>query len=86
MLNANNSSMNGDQYMLKWKRHLRNLRIIQEYFQPQIGRKIRILSMSSTGPEKNNSFIKRKSVNWVCVLHTLSQTPKGRLTDFNMKM
>ena len=42
--------------------------------------------MSSTGPEKNNSFIKRKSVNWVRVLHTLSQTPKGRLTDFNMKM
>ena len=42
--------MNGDQYMLKWKRHLRNL--IQEYFKPQIGRKIRIFSMSSTGPEK----------------------------------
>ena len=39
-----------------------------------------------TGPEKKNSLIKRKSVNWVCVLHTLSQTPKGRLTDFNMKM
>ena len=52
MLNANNSSMNGDQYMLKWKRHLRNLRITQEYFQPQIGRKVKIFSMSSTGPEK----------------------------------
>ena len=37
--------------------------------------------MSSTGPEKNNSFIRRKSVNWVCVLHTLSQTPKGRLVS-----
>ena len=49
---ANNSSMNGDQYMLKWKRYLRNLRIIQEYFHSQIGRKIRIFSMSSTGPEK----------------------------------
>ena len=44
MLNANNSSMNGTlitQYMLKRKRHLRNLRITQEYFQPQVGRKIK---------------------------------------------
>ena len=42
MLNANDSSMNGTlitQYMLKRKRHSKNLRVIQEYFQPQIGRK-----------------------------------------------
>ena len=55
MLNANNSSMNGTlitQYMLKRKRHSKNVRVIQEHFQPQIGRKKRIFSMSSTGLEK----------------------------------
>ena len=36
-----------------------NLRIIQEYFQPKIRRKIRIFSL---GP-KNNIFMKKKSVS-----------------------
>ena len=65
MLNANSSSMNGTlipQYMLKRKQHFINLRIIQEYFQPQIGRKIRIFSMStnSMGRGKKNSLTKKK--------------------------
>ena len=35
-----------------------NLRIIQEYFQPKIGRRIRIFSLG----RKNNILIKKKSV------------------------
>ena len=35
-----------------------NLRIIQEYFQPKIGRKIRIFSLGW----KNNILLKKKSV------------------------
>ena len=35
-----------------------NLRIIQEYFQPKIGRKIRIFSLG----RNNNILIKKKSV------------------------
>ena len=36
-----------------------NLRIIQEYFQPKIGRKIRIFSLG----RKNNTLIKKKECN-----------------------
>ena len=80
--------MNGTlipQHMLQRKRHLRNLRIIQEYFQPQIGRKIRIFSMGSMGRE-NNSLIKEKECKLgMCSSHFVPD-PKGRLTDINMKM
>ena len=59
MFNANDSSMNGTcntyvQYSAQ--KTQTNLRIIQEYFQPKIGRKIRIFSLGW----KNNILIKKK--------------------------
>ena len=59
MFNANDSSMNGTcnthvQYSAQ--KTETNLRIIQEYFQPKIGRKIRIFSLGW----KNNILIKKK--------------------------
>ena len=65
MLNANNSSVNGDQIHTKMETTFIYIQHEKHW------------------AWKNNSPIKRKSVNWVCVLHTLSQTPKERLTDFN---
>ena len=59
MFNANDSSMNGTcdtyvQYLAQ--KTSTSLRIIQEYFQPKIGRKIRIFSLGW----KNNTLIKKK--------------------------
>ena len=76
-----NSSMNGTlitQYMLKRKR---NLRITQEYFQPQIGRKIRIFSMSSMGRKKKNGLIEKKECKLgMCSSHFVSDPQ--RMTDW----
>ena len=46
------------QNLAKTKTASYNLRIIQEYFQPKIGRKIRIFSLG----RENNILIKKKSV------------------------
>ena len=59
MFNANDSSMNDTcnayvQYSAQ--KTETNLRIIQEYFQPKFGRKIRIFSLGW----KNNMLIKKK--------------------------
>ena len=50
-----------------------NLRIIQEYFQPKIGRKIRIFSLGW----KNNILLKKKSVQGLeksCLVSPEKQT------------
>ena len=59
MFNANDSSMNGtcNTYTYTPINVISyNLRIIREYFQPKIGRKIRIFSLG----RKNNILIKKK--------------------------
>ena len=63
MFNANDSSMNGTcntyvQYTAPKDMNY-NLRIIQEYFQHKIGRKIRIFSL---GRQNNIIIYKKKSV------------------------
>ena len=48
-----------------------NLRIIQEYFQPKLGRKIRIFSLG----RKNDILIKKKSVHvWRLFTNTLTDS------------
>ena len=48
--------MNGIHAKAKRKKKCFNLRIIQEYFQPKIGRKKKNIQ---PGPEKNNILIKK---------------------------
>ena len=51
------------------------LRIILEYFQPKIGRRIRIFSLD----RKNNILIKKKECSWAVVL------PKFRALNCSYK-
>ena len=56
--------------LTKWKAPVisYNLRIIQDYFQPKIGRKIRIFSLG----RKNNILIKKKECIRFCCLIPIS--------------